>query len=108
MQGLVALRIFRYRINVRAMLQQHVHCFRSAEAGGQVQRRPAVAGEGMDCAGIGREDVFKAFDPSLHEALMQSGSGEAEGEAVVGDVLRPGYTLKGHVIRPAGVKVVRR
>jgi molecular chaperone GrpE (heat shock protein) len=24
---------------------------------------------------------------------------------VVGDVLRPGYTLKGRVIRPAGVRV---
>ncbi|MGH2573400.1 MAG: nucleotide exchange factor GrpE [Actinomycetota bacterium] len=46
------------------------------------------------------------FDPELHEALMQSG--EAEGEPVVADVLRPGYTMKGRVIRPAGVKVVRR
>src|SRR6266568_2497870 len=42
----------------------------------------------------------KPFDPNLHEALMQSG--EADGEPVVGDVLRPGYTLKGRVIRPAG------
>ena len=31
-----------------------------------------------------------------------------EGEAVVSDVLRPGYTLKGRVIRPAGVKVTRK
>jgi molecular chaperone GrpE len=48
----------------------------------------------------------RQFDPSRHEALMQSG--EAEGEPVVADVLRPGYTLRGRVIRPAGVKVVRR
>jgi molecular chaperone GrpE len=48
----------------------------------------------------------KPFDPTLHEALMQSG--EPEGEPFVGDVLRPGYTLKGRVIRPAGVKVTRR
>jgi molecular chaperone GrpE len=48
----------------------------------------------------------KPFDPELHEALMQSGSGD--GDAVVDDVLRQGYTLKGRVIRPAGVKVVRR
>jgi molecular chaperone GrpE len=48
----------------------------------------------------------KPFDPMLHEALMQSG--EPEGEPFVGDVLRPGYTLKGRVIRPAGVKVSRR
>ena len=46
------------------------------------------------------------FDPERHEALMQSGTGD--GEPVVGDVLRPGYTLKGRVIRPAGVKVVRK
>jgi molecular chaperone GrpE len=48
----------------------------------------------------------KPFDPSLHEALMQTG--EPEGEPYVGDVLRPGYTLRGRVIRPAGVKVTRR
>jgi molecular chaperone GrpE len=48
----------------------------------------------------------RPFDPSLHEALMQSGSGE--GEPVVSDVLRNGYTLKGNVIRPAGVKVTRK
>jgi molecular chaperone GrpE len=45
------------------------------------------------------------FDPNRHEALMQSGGGE--GEPVVADVLRQGYALKGHVIRPAGVRVAR-
>jgi molecular chaperone GrpE (heat shock protein) len=35
-------------------------------------------------------------------------SGEHEGEPVVADVLRQGYTLKGRVVRPAGVKVVRK
>jgi molecular chaperone GrpE len=48
----------------------------------------------------------KLFDPAVHEALMQTG--EPEGEPVVGDVFRQGYTLRGRVIRPAGVKVVRR
>ena len=48
----------------------------------------------------------KPFDPELHEALMQTGEGE--GEPYVVDVLRPGYTLKGRVIRPAGVRVERR
>jgi molecular chaperone GrpE len=48
----------------------------------------------------------KPFDPELHEALMQSGPGD--GEPFVADILRQGYTLKGRVIRPAGVKVVRR
>ena len=46
------------------------------------------------------------FDPELHEALMQTGEGD--GEPVVVDVLRPGYTLKGRVLRPAGVRVERR
>ena len=45
------------------------------------------------------------FDPALHEALMQSGDGE--GEPRVAEVFRPGYTLKGRVIRPAGVRVER-
>ena len=45
------------------------------------------------------------FDPELHEALMQTGDGD--GEPVVADVLRPGYTLKGRVLRPAGVRVER-
>jgi molecular chaperone GrpE len=48
----------------------------------------------------------KPFDPERHEALMQSG--EHEGEPVVADVLRQGYTMRGRVIRPAGVKVVRK
>jgi len=46
-----------------------------------------------------------SFDPERHEALMQSGDGE---QLVVADVLRPGYTLKGRVVRPAGVRVERR
>ena len=47
------------------------------------------------------------FDPERHEALMQTGDGDGE-RVVVVDVLRPGYTLKGRVIRPAGVRVERR
>ncbi|MGH2659653.1 MAG: nucleotide exchange factor GrpE, partial [Actinomycetota bacterium] len=45
----------------------------------------------------------RPFDPTLHEALMGSGAGD--GEPVVADVLRQGYTLKGRVLRPAGVRV---
>lgn len=45
------------------------------------------------------------FDPLLHEAMMQTGEGEAD--PVVVDVLRPGYLLKGRVLRPAGVRVER-
>lgn len=49
----------------------------------------------------------RAFDPERHEALLQS-EGESDGEPYVADVLRTGYSLKGRVIRPAGVKVGRR
>jgi molecular chaperone GrpE len=45
------------------------------------------------------------FDPELHEALLQTGNGE--GDPIVADVLRPGYTLRGRVLRPAGVRVER-
>jgi molecular chaperone GrpE len=65
--------------------------------------------ETLRSEGLERIDALgKPFDPSLHEALMQSGDGEGQEEPVVGDVLRQGYTLRGRVIRPAGVKVVRR
>ena len=47
----------------------------------------------------------KPFDPERHEALIQTGEGD--GEPVVADVLRPGYTFKGRVLRPAGVRVHR-
>ena len=61
--------------------------------------RDALRAEGLERM----EAEGKPFDPEQHEALMQSGEGE--GELTVADVLRPGYTLKGRVIRPAGVRV---
>ncbi|MDP9118825.1 MAG: nucleotide exchange factor GrpE [Actinomycetota bacterium] len=57
--------------------------------------------------GLERMDAQgKPFDPETHEALMQTGEGD--GDPVVADVLRPGYTLKGRVLRPAGVRVERK
>ena len=61
--------------------------------------RDALRAEGLERMQV----EGKPFDPEQHEALMQTGEGE--GDLVVGDVLRPGYTLKGRVIRPAGVRV---
>ncbi len=49
----------------------------------------------------------KPFDPEMHEALMGSDA-SGEGEAVVEDVFRQGYTLRGKVLRPAGVRVTRK
>ncbi len=50
----------------------------------------------------------KPFDPTQHEAVLEVGDGPAEGDPVVAEVVRNGYTLKGRVVRPAMVKVVRR
>jgi molecular chaperone GrpE len=59
----------------------------------------------LDKAGLSRvEAEGKPFDPNVHEAVMQE---EGEGDPVVADVLRTGYTLKGRVLRPAMVKVTR-
>ena len=35
-------------------------------------------------------------------------TGEGDGEPVVADVFRQGYRMRGRVLRPAGVKVVRK
>jgi molecular chaperone GrpE len=63
--------------------------------------------DSLKAEGLARiEADGKPFDPERHEALMQSGEGD--GEPIVADVLRPGYTLKGRVLRPAGVRVERK
>jgi molecular chaperone GrpE len=60
--------------------------------------------DALKAEGLERIDAQgKPFDPGLHEALLQSGEGD--GEPVVADVLRNGYTLRGRVLRPAGVRV---
>jgi molecular chaperone GrpE len=62
--------------------------------------------DSLKAEGLERIDALGTpFDPEMHEALMQTGDGE--GEPVVADVLRPGYTLRGRVVRPAGVRVER-
>jgi molecular chaperone GrpE len=67
----------------------------------------AKLADALKAEGLERIQAENApFDPELHEALMQTGEGD--GEPVVVDVLRPGYTLKGRVLRPAGVRVERR
>ena len=56
--------------------------------------------------GLERIDALgQDFDPNRHEALIQTGEGEEH--PVVSEVLRDGYTFKGKVLRPAGVKVHR-
>jgi molecular chaperone GrpE len=59
----------------------------------------------LEKAGLSRvEAEGKPFDPNVHEAVMQE---EGDGDPVVADVLRTGFTLKGRVLRPAMVKVTR-
>jgi molecular chaperone GrpE len=60
----------------------------------------------LERSGLRRIDALnEAFDPNEHEAVIQDGDGD--GEPRVGDVLRTGWKLKGRVLRPAMVKVVR-
>ena len=59
----------------------------------------------LEKAGLSRVEADgKPFDPNVHEAVMQE---DGDGEPVVSDVLRTGYTLKGRVLRPAMVKVTK-
>jgi molecular chaperone GrpE len=63
--------------------------------------------EALKAEGLERIDAQGTpFDPEIHEALLQTGDGE--GEPIVADVLRNGYTLRGRVLRPAGVRVERK
>lgn len=59
----------------------------------------------LEKAGLERIDAHgKPFDPHEHEAVAQE---EGDEEPVVFDILRPGYRLKGRVVRPATVRVSR-
>jgi len=59
----------------------------------------------LERAGLERlGELEEPFDPEVHEAVLQE---EGPGEPVVVDVMRPGYRLKGRVVRPAMVKVAR-
>ncbi len=49
----------------------------------------------------------RLFDPNLHEAALEVG-GDETGELLVAEVLRPGYSFKRRILRPAMVKVTRK
>jgi molecular chaperone GrpE len=67
----------------------------------------AKLADSLQAEGLERiEADGKPFDPAEHEALMQSGP--SEGEPHVAEVFRPGYRLRGSVLRPASVRIERK
>ncbi len=59
----------------------------------------------LESVGLRRiESVGKPFDPALHEAVEKV-QGSSEGDDVVVEEMRSGFTLRGLVIRPSMVKV---
>jgi molecular chaperone GrpE len=60
----------------------------------------------LEKVGLARVDpVGQVFDPNHHEAVLHEPANEGDDETMVSDVLRPGYTWKGRVVRAAMVKV---
>lgn len=63
----------------------------------------------LDSLNLGRIDAKPgtAFNPDLHEAIQfdEEATGDSE---VIADEMQAGYTLNGHVIRHAMVKVTRQ
>jgi molecular chaperone GrpE len=59
----------------------------------------------LESVGVERiECVGKPFDPSLHEAVDKVQGGK-EGEDMVVEEMRPGFTFRGQLLRPSMVKV---
>jgi molecular chaperone GrpE len=54
------------------------------------------------------ESLHQPFDPERHEAVMHEPGDDGEGEHVVVDEMRPGYSFGGRVVRPAMVKVGKK
>lgn len=59
----------------------------------------------LERRGLAKIDAVDAtFDPEVHEAVMTE-PGDGDGDPVVVEVMRPGYSWNGRVVRPAMVKV---
>lgn len=60
----------------------------------------------LERSGLERiEPSGEAFDPNAHDAVLHEPADDPQDEPTVAEVLRPGYSWKGRVIRPAMVKV---
>jgi molecular chaperone GrpE len=79
-----------------------------AIAHGSTEVEPIFAAllQSLEKQGLGRIDPNgQEFDPNQHEAVMHEPADDGQEGTVVSDVMRPGYSWKGHVVRAAMVKV---
>lgn len=60
----------------------------------------------LQSLGVEEIDASGAFDPNVHEAVMQEESEDVKSGDIIA-VLQKGYKLNGKVIRPAMVKVAK-
>ncbi len=56
--------------------------------------------------GLARIDKTDRFDATLHEALLTKESDKPEGTII--EILQPGYTLHGRVVRAAKVQIAKK
>ncbi|GMR12288.1 MAG: nucleotide exchange factor GrpE [Gemmatimonadota bacterium] len=62
--------------------------------------------QALEAAGVEVLDpVGERFDPNMMAAMMRVPTDSEEEDDIVHDVMQKGYTLKGHLVRPAGVSV---
>ena len=60
----------------------------------------------LEKGGLERIDpIGEPFDPNRHEAVMHEPAADGDEGTLVTDVMRPGYSWKGRVLRAAMVKV---
>jgi molecular chaperone GrpE len=75
---------------------------------GAVEVEPVYAAllGALEKEGLGRIDPGgEPFDPNLHDAVMHEPAIDGDETTIVSDVMRPGYSWKGRIVRPAMVKV---
>lgn len=77
-----------------------------AHGAGEVEPIFAALLGTLEKEGLARIDpAGEEFDPNVAEAVLHEAAQDGDEGTVVSDVLRPGYSWKGRVVRPAMVKV---
>ncbi len=61
----------------------------------------ALEGSGLEMI----EPAGQRFDPTMHEALFTAPTDDVDEDETVGQVLQPGYSFRGLLLRPARVEV---